>query len=193
MRHHDPAMRRAFTIIELLVVISIIGILIGLTMPVLSTVQRQARKVGCASNLRQIGIAITQYQYENKQVMPTARYMPPPFLSSDLSPPIDEALSHYLPARRDQPNPIYHCPGDFDSVFVLAGVSYQYETSLSGRNLVTGGASGWGRRTQTLSDIVVMRDFDGGDFATTTYGTITVPFFHTRRNLLFADGHVGNI
>jgi prepilin-type processing-associated H-X9-DG protein len=117
--------------------------------------------------------------------------MPPPFLSSDVSPPIDEALSQYLPAGRDRPNPIYHCPGDVDGVFALCGVSYQYETALSGRNPTTA-SSTWGRRTQTISDIVVMRDFDGGDFETTTYGTITIPFFHEQRNLLFADGHVGN-
>ncbi len=192
MQYSHAARRRtgegAFTLIELLVVISIIGILVGLTMPALSTIQRRARKVGCASNLKQIGAVITQYQADNQQRFPTARYMPPPFLSSDVNPPIDEALGKYLPAGRDRPNPIYHCPGDVDGVFALCGVSYQYETTLSGRN-VTAGA---GRRPQTISDIVVMRDFDGGDFATTTMGTITIPFFHQQRNLLFADGHVGN-
>lgn len=182
---------RGFTLIELLVVISIVGILIGLAMPTLGTVQRRARKVGCASNLKQIGTILTQYQSDNQQRMPAARYMPPPFLSSDVNPPLDEALNQYLPAGRDRPNPIHHCPGDFDGVFALCGMSYQYESSLSGRNLTTG-RGGWGGQAPTISDIVVMRDFDGGDFDTATHGVITIPFFHDQRNLLFADGHVGN-
>lgn len=178
-----------FTLIELLVVISIVGILIGLTMPALSAVRRSARKVACGSNLKQIGHVITQYQGDHQDRFPTARYMPPPLVSSDVSPPLDEALSAYMPASRERPNAIYHCPGDVGGVFDLCGMSYQYESSLSGRRL----QDIWPvqRRGVSASDVVVMRDFDGGDFATNN-GEITIAFFHDLRNLLFADGHVGN-
>jgi len=51
----------AFTLIELLVVISIIALLIGILLPVLSTARRTAKRVTCASNLRQVHLATEAY------------------------------------------------------------------------------------------------------------------------------------
>ena len=62
--------RRAFTLVELLVVIGIIAVLIGILLPVLSRAQRQTRVTVCLSNQRQLIMALFMYAQENKGVFP---------------------------------------------------------------------------------------------------------------------------
>ncbi len=61
---------RAFTIFELLVVISIVAILASMMMPVLSRARAAAGRIQCASNLRQLGCALTEYQGDRNDALP---------------------------------------------------------------------------------------------------------------------------
>jgi prepilin-type N-terminal cleavage/methylation domain-containing protein/prepilin-type processing-associated H-X9-DG protein len=65
--------RAAFTLIELLVVIAIIGIIAAILFPVFARARENARKATCQSNLKQIGLAITQYtqDYDERYGMGT--------------------------------------------------------------------------------------------------------------------------
>jgi prepilin-type N-terminal cleavage/methylation domain-containing protein len=62
--------RNAFTLIELLVVIAIIGVLASLLLPVLGVTKEKARRVSCASGLRQLGLALQMYANDNNDRLP---------------------------------------------------------------------------------------------------------------------------
>ncbi|AHF93782.1 N-terminal cleavage protein [Opitutaceae bacterium TAV5] len=97
MHDRSPA-RSAFTLIELLTVIAIIGILAAIIIPAVSAVRSKARAITCVSNMRQIGAAISGYAADNGDKLPGPIYRPQgTTISSDASGNIrEENLAGFL-------------------------------------------------------------------------------------------------
>ncbi|MFZ0034938.1 MAG: type II secretion system protein [Sedimentisphaerales bacterium] len=171
-----------FTLVELLVVISVIILLMGVLVPVLSKARIAALRTTCQTNLNSIGLGFRMYLDDNENIMPPATNMPSLKLNDD--PPITKFLLPYL----SEPE-TFECPSDKGQqsttgqrYFVTEDSSYGYNTQLgdkpvSASRLVE--MSGEKER-----NIEVMYDY--------------VPFHGEAgkpgaKNYLYADGHVGDL
>lgn len=70
---HQRSRAHAFTLIEILVVIAIVVLLAGLLFPVFSSAREGARTTSCASNLKQIGLAMALYTSDYRQRYPLVK------------------------------------------------------------------------------------------------------------------------
>ncbi len=101
-------LKKAFTLIELLVVIAIIALLMGILMPALQRVRKQAKRIACFSNMRQMGVALNTY-------LPDADYRLPPS-SCHCEDPNDHWL--YVLTSYTSEQLLFRCPSDTAKNFV---------------------------------------------------------------------------
>ncbi len=122
----------AFTLVELLVVIAVIGILAGLLLPALGRAVEAGRSTACLGNLHQCGLALQLYVQDNNNRLPFMRDAafdtnPPP--AGAALPTMDVVLSNYLGNVN-----VLRCPSDKKGIFEQTRSSYSWNSLLNGQD-----------------------------------------------------------
>jgi prepilin-type N-terminal cleavage/methylation domain-containing protein/prepilin-type processing-associated H-X9-DG protein len=100
--------RRAFTLIELLVVIAIIGVLVSLLLPAVQSAREAARRSQCVNNLKQIGLALHNYESAIGSFPPGAGMAPQNATTADWSGGWTEWSAHAMLLPYLEQGPVYN-------------------------------------------------------------------------------------
>lgn len=119
---------KKFSLVELLVVLSVIAVLASLLLPVVNSSRATARRSECKNNLRSLGQSVHMYVNAYDGMLPVACQMP----SVDTLglPKISDVLSSDI----DNPQ-AFRCPSDNHGYFEAEGSSYEYNMNLSGQTI----------------------------------------------------------
>jgi prepilin-type N-terminal cleavage/methylation domain-containing protein/prepilin-type processing-associated H-X9-DG protein len=143
----DVMKRRAFTLVELLVVIAIIGVLVAMILPAVQAARESARRTQCRNNLRQVGLAMTQYLDQQGERGKFPAVCNTPRTDNPFTLP---SLTRVLGPFCENSVELWHCPSDrfeptedeltahpelgqFATYFEKEGLSYEYMTRLAGK------------------------------------------------------------
>lgn len=123
MPHQRRRADGGFTLVEVLVVVGIIGILIGILIPVITRVRVHAVKIKCMNNIRQLVAADLMYLNEYKRLPPTSSFIPSSIAADRLQQigrylrmPVPTGPASIWPRRDAQPE-WYNCPWAIQSNF----------------------------------------------------------------------------
>src|SRR5438309_5986133 len=115
---------RGFTLIELLVVIAIIGVLVGLLLPAVQKVREAANRMSCTNNLKQIGLALHNYESTYKMFPTSGEGIPPGGGAGTRDFDLQSTWVQLLPFIEQ------------DNVFKLFDLNYAYNDSRAPQNQV---------------------------------------------------------
>ena len=193
MRTNTPLSRpRAFTLVELLVVLGIITVLISLLLPALARVRKQAQQVTCQSNLRQVGVHLLVYVNQSRGwLFPVGADVNGRPLTLGTNLPREQRWPVYVFTPAVWNPPILKCPADVEPVedhsYVLnqhlADHRVRYSTTRVG-GLTSSEIVVMGEKFSTVADYYMER----GDFF-----RVVDPYrhgVHYGSNYLYLDMHV---
>lgn len=185
----------AFTLIELLTVIAIIGILAAILIPVVGAVRENARQTKCMSNLRQVALAVLTYESEIGHLPgPSFRRVRRPFGDVPDYREINWTLDSYIGGRRSE---VWDCPSNamqFDEALNPGNVTFVLNNhsqtgpvpprlfGYPGRDddeglpksleqIESAGTGPYARMLTELSQIWMISDVDGRNYNSATIGS----------------------
>lgn len=130
--------RRAFTLIELMLVISIIAILVSITIPALGSSRETARRVKCLGNLRGLGQGMANYLNDSKDLLPRVRPLHDPAGNTN-DPSLLDIMTIYLSV----PAPEHEDPSDTNSPYIHVADSFRCPSDRTGRDSATNFEPAW--------------------------------------------------